>query len=531
MLLGELINGLDLRPVAGVSHDIRVCDITEDSRTVVPGSLFLARPGGQADGRRYIAQAIQAGAVAVVVQAGRTPSPAATQSVESYLADITGAAVLEAPDAALAAARLAERFYGNASARLAIVGITGTNGKSTIAHLIHRAMNATRRRTGLIGTVEIDDGISVASAEMTTPPACEISRTLGVMVEQGCIAAAMEISSHALDQHRVAGLSVQVGIFTNLTRDHLNYHKTMEAYASAKARLFQMLPEGGTAIVNAQDPAWRAMVDGTRARVIRCARTKPSIVPHGTPPGDSGEAASVTVRAASLDGMSLTLAGPWGEVELQTPLVGDHNAMNLLQAAAGMWALGVPSASWAGALERVGPPAGRLERVGAPGDDLAVLVDFAHTPDAMENVLRALRGVAGGRPITIVFGAGGDKDTGKRPIMGGVAASLADRVVVTSDNPRSEPPRAIINQVIAGITGEALDRLEVHVERERAIHAAIVEAQAGEIILIAGKGHETEQVSVDELGRPVTRRFDDREVARQALAARRGVGSVRGATA
>jgi UDP-N-acetylmuramoyl-L-alanyl-D-glutamate--2,6-diaminopimelate ligase len=526
MLLSDLIHALPLRPIAGCDPAIRVCDLTEDSRTVVPGSLFIARPGTRADGRKYIAQAIEAGAVAVVVQATDAVAgpgdAAAARSAERYYADIAGVAVLETPDAAQAGAFLAERFYGNPSSRLDLIGITGTNGKSTTAHIIHRTLNACRRRCGLIGTVEIDDGVSLSPAEMTTPPATEISRTLGVMVEQGCRAAAMEVSSHALDQRRAAALTFRVGVFTNLTRDHLNYHQTMQAYAAAKARLFAMLPADGVTIVNGEDPAWREMVAGCKARVITCARTDPSLgpVPRGTHTEQTGRA-SVHIRSASISGMSLTLTGPWGQVDLASPLVGDHNAINLLQAAVAMWAIGTPLSAWGPALARVGAPAGRLEGVSVAADDVAVFVDYAHTPDAMENVLRSVRRVAEARPVTIVFGAGGDKDAGKRPLMGEVAARLADRLVITSDNPRSESPRAIIAQIIEGVPGEKRDAMEVHVDRERAIHEAVAGARAGEIIVIAGKGHETEQVSVDEAGRPVSRRFDDREVAREALAARR----------
>jgi len=520
MRLSDLIAGLPLRPIAGVAPDIRVCDLTEDSRTVVPGSLFVARPGSKADGRRYISQAIEAGAVAVVVQADAPGDAAAVRSAESYLADMTGIAILEAPDAALAGALLAERFYASPSSRLKLIGITGTNGKSTTAHLIHRTLNVARVRTGLIGTVEIDDGVCLAPAEMTTPPASEISRTLAVLLEQGCTAAAMEVSSHALDQHRVSALRFSVAVFTNLTRDHLNYHNTMEAYAAAKARLFAMLPIDGCAIVNAQDPAWRDMVRGAKARFIACTRAEDRSPSPSAPPAP--DSATVLVRDASITGMSLVLTGPWGHVELASPLVGDHNAMNLLQAAASMWAIGIPTAAWAATLSHIGPPAGRLEGVSQPGDDISVFVDYAHTPDAMENVLAAIRRVAGHRPITIVFGAGGDKDKGKRPLMGEVAARLADRIVLTSDNPRSEPPRDIIAQILDGIPAPARDDLLVHVDRERAINEAVATARPHEIILIAGKGHETEQVAVDDHGRPLSRHFDDREVARAALAARRG---------
>lgn len=517
MRLGALIDGLGLTPVAGADPELRICDITEDSRTVLPGSLFIARPGTRDDGRRHIAQAVAAGAVAVIIQEPATAPPGRPGALA---ADIAGAAVLAAPDAALAGARIAERFYADPSARLTLAGITGTNGKSTIAHLVHRARNALGQRTGLVGTVEIDDGAGLAPAEMTTPPATEISRTLAMMLEHGCSAATMEVSSHALDQQRVAALAFRVAVFTNLTRDHLNYHGTMEAYAAAKARLFDALPPDGLAIVNAQDPAWPSLTARCRARILHCAHKGSASVPHGTPP-EPGLVAEVRIHHASLDGMDLSLAGPWGEARLRSPLVGRHNAMNLLQSGAVLWALGHHAGEWGPALARVGPPAGRLERVCRLAEGSvagpAVLVDYAHTPDAIESVVGALRAVAPGRPITLVFGAGGDKDQGKRPMMGRIGAMLADRIILTSDNPRSEPPSVIIDQILAGVPGDRRDRVVVHADRARAIDAAIAGADPSAIVLIAGKGHETTQVAADERGVLVSRPFDDRQVAREAL--------------
>lgn len=516
MRLGDLIQAAQgLRPITPIDPSLRVCDVTEDSRTAVPGSFFIARPGTASDGRRFLAQAAEAGAVAAIVQ--RDEAAAAHGPDRRPAPDVpANLAVLESADAAASGATLAEAFYAAPSARLALVGVTGTNGKSTIAHLIHRALNAAGTRTGLIGTVEIDDGVALAPAEMTTPPATEISRTLALMADNACQAAAMEVSSHALDQRRVHALRFRAAIFTNLTRDHLNYHHTMDAYAAAKARLFDSLAPDALAIVNADDPAWPRMIEACRAPVLRCSMD-----------GASEADATAEILGASLESTTLRLTGPWGTRDLSTPLIGRHNAMNLLQALAAIWhiARGLPDASAfdraATALARVPAPAGRLERVSLPADELTVMVDYAHTPDAMASVLRAVRAVAGSRPIAIVFGAGGDKDKGKRPLIGRVAAELADRVIITSDNPRSEPPRAIIAEIIEGIDAAKRPDLEVHADRERAIHAAIADADLGQIIIIAGKGHETEQVSVDAAGRPLVRHFDDREIARTALKLRR----------
>lgn len=520
MLLGDLLNSLASRRaefrLAGPSN-IRVCDLTEDSRTVVPGSLFIARAGLKSDGNRFVADALRAGAVAVLTDDPNLSLP--------------NTPVAWTPDVLLASALLAERFYGEPSSRLGLVGVTGTNGKTTTSFLVWRMLNALEHRCGLVGTVLVDDGREVARAAMTTPPAVELSRTLASMVECGCTHAAMEVSSHSLDQRRCDALRFRVGIFTNLTGDHLDYHKTMDQYAAAKARLFELLAQGAAGVVNVDDPAGARMLARCRGPVLRCTA------------GDAGAECRVRIAQESLGAMGLELAGPWGRLHADVPLIGSYNAMNVLQATAACHILGLSAEDLGRALLGVQAPPGRLERVSTPADTISVFVDYAHSDDSLRNVLRAVSGVLPGRAhagsrlqstagtpseppdgprLWVVFGCGGDRDRTKRPRMGRAAADLADAIVVTSDNPRTEVPSAIIDEILAGIPGEQRHKVRVDAERERAIHAAVAAAAPGDAIVIAGKGHETEQVLPDGRGGTYSIHFDDAEIARAALAARRG---------
>lgn len=503
MLLRDLIAGLPVTAPSGAGL-VRVCDLTEDSRTVVPGSLFVARAGLKADGKAYATAAARAGAVAFL-------SDDPTLLVE------TGAPVVYARDVLLVTALMAERFYGMPSRRLDLVGITGTNGKTTSSWLVWQLLNAADRRCGLIGTVRIDDGVEVAPAEMTTPPALELSRLLARMGEAGCVAASMEVSSHALDQRRADALRFTVGVFTNLTGDHLDYHKTMEAYAGAKARLFALLPESGRAIVSAEDP-WTPMVlEGCRAPVWRTAVVGPGEAP--------GAECVATVLGESMGSTDLRLAGPWGEFTARVPLVGRYNAMNVLQAVASAHALGLDAGALRRAVASISAPPGRLEPVTVPGQDIGVYVDYAHSDDSLRNVLSAVGAAMSGRGqggprLWVVFGCGGDRDRTKRPRMGRAAYDLADLVVVTSDNPRTERPSDIIDQILHGIPER--DGVLVQADRAMAIRAAIESAVPGDVVVIAGKGHETEQILPDGAGGTARMHFDDREVAREALLRRCG---------
>lgn len=525
----------------GRGGDVRVCDLTEDSRTVMPGSLFVARRGQKHDGRAYVAQAIRAGATAVLVDDETFVLPADSGGGRAAGVGVGGVALLRTRDIELATARLAERFYGDPSSKLTLIGVTGTNGKTTTTFLIHQILNAVGVRCGLIGTVCIDDGTEVARAELTTPPALDLSHSLARMVEAGCKAAVMEVSSHSLHQRRVGALRFKVGVFTNLTGDHLDYHRTMEEYGAAKAMLFEMLAEesaGGVAVLNIQDIAHTRMKERCRAGVLRCSVDGALPITGGTAPGTVCRA---RVRAATTGATEVTLTGPWGVQDVRLPLVGGFNVMNALQAAASAWAAVSRGSGQGGeevsfpviaeALAHATAPPGRLEPVTRDGDALSVFVDYAHSDDALRTVLTTLResmtgagagGKGGKRALTCVFGCGGDRDKTKRARMGRVASELADQVYITSDNPRTEDPDAIIGEIVAGIEPARRAGVEIEPDREKAIRRAIRVATSGGVVLIAGKGHEDYQIVRDPArpGQTITRHFDDREVARSALAAR-----------
>jgi len=518
--LARLIENTRVRVASGDPSPLRVLDLTEDSRTAMPGSLFVARRGLTADGRRFAADAVDAGAVAVI-----TDDPAAVHPDDRPL----DACVLVADQLPEAVAQLAEKFHGNPSSKLFVAGVTGTNGKTTVAHLAHRLLNAAGVRTGMIGTVEIDDGRERAPAAMTTPPALELSRTLGVMVESGCRACVMEVSSHALDQRRADGVAFDAAVFTNLSGDHLDYHGSLDAYARAKKRLFELADaHGGVSIVNGHDERSGSMAGG-RAEFCWTLDDAAERADERT------DEPNWTVRVIERTGVSMRLVidGPWpgGPVTQRVELIGQHNAMNTLQAAAIAWHAmadaGVEPADARARLARgltlLTAPRGRLEVVSDPADALTVMVDFAHTDDALRHALVAARTAAPeGGVLWTVFGAGGERDETKRPRMGAVAAELADRVVVTSDNPRRETPSEIISAIVAGIPDDRRHVMQVQADRSKAIEFAVRTAAPGDVIVIAGKGHETEQIGPGPDGSVVRRPFDDRAHARAALAARRG---------
>ncbi len=506
MNLGQLTqipNPHTPRPRGEIDAAATVLGVTEDSRRVVPGWIFIARPGLHADGRRFIPDALGAGAVAIVTD----------QPPSSVPAD---APVLIAPNPALVGAIMAERLVGSPSAALALVGVTGTNGKTTIATLIARAAQAAGLPCGLIGTVEVHDSTDTTPSDYTTPPAELLSPMLARMRAQGCKAAAMEVSSHALDQHRTAGMQFAAAVFTNLTGDHLDYHGDMDRYAAAKARLFAQLAPDALAVVNAADPWCARVTGGCRARVLTCAF-------EGEPACKGESEAIVTYTNVSASGMDIQLCGPWGAINAHTTLLGAHNAMNMLQAVAVcIEALDIPPEVLTEIIPGLHAPIGRLEPVQSAADDITVLVDFAHTDDALSNCLRAARlATPAGRCLRVVFGCGGDKDRAKRPRMGEAAVELADRVIITSDNPRTESPESIIDEVVAGIA--EVSRANVHrdADRRSAIRTALLDASPGDVVVIAGKGHEREQELSDGKGGTRFMPFDDHQVAREVLAERR----------
>jgi len=468
-----------LRELLGAGPgDVEVTALAYDDARVGPGTVFFCVPGFTRDGHDFAPSAVQRGAVALVV------------------ARPLGLGVPEVvvPDVRAAMAAAAARFHGDPTARLPVVGITGTNGKTTTAFLVRGLLEAVGRPCGLLGTVTSVVGGEERPVVRTTPEAIELQALFAAMLERGDRACAMEVSSHALELRRVDGVRFAVALFTNLSQDHLDFHPDMEAYFQAKRRLLQADP--GVRIVNLDDPHGR-----------RLAEEFPDAITVGVASPDAAvRALDVTGDPAGSD-FVLTADGESHPVRL--PLPGRFNVANALGAWAAARALGEDPAALAAALAQAPRVPGRLEPVDA-GQPFTVLVDYAHKPDALASVLAAARESAPGR-VLVVFGAGGDRDRGKRPLMGEIAARLADVALVTSDNPRSEDPEAILDEIVAGAPGAGLER---EVDRRAAIERALALAEAGDVVVIAGKGHEREQ----ELAGGRREPFDDVAVAREALA-------------
>ncbi|RKQ88482.1 UDP-N-acetylmuramoyl-L-alanyl-D-glutamate--2,6-diaminopimelate ligase [Brockia lithotrophica] len=499
MRLAELLAPLRVWRARGFLT-VNVTHITDDSREVLPGSLFVARRGTTGDGHAFIPDALARGAVALVVAMGRGEEVVRRGGVPE------GVPIVEVPDPHQALAFLAARLYGDPTSHLRVVGVTGTNGKSTVAYLVQQLLEAAGIRTGLVGTVFVDVGRGPRPAQLTTPGAAELQRLFRDMRIHGLEAAVFEASSHALDQGRIRGVRLTAAVFTNLTQDHLDYHATMDAYAEAKGLLFAFLGSEASAekaaIVRGDDPH--------AERMLR--RSAVPVYTYGFGPENALRAVDVHLNA---QGATFVLEAYTGErLPARLPLLGRFNVENALAALAAAHALGVPLKELVPILEYVRPVPGRMERVEA-GQPFTVLVDYAHTPDGLEKALGAVREWAEGRVI-VVFGAGGDRDRAKRPRMGEVAHRLADVLVVTSDNPRSEDPEAIARDILSGIPDPPERETYVELDRKRAIRAAIRLARPGDVVLIAGKGHEREQI-VGRLRIP----FDDRE---EALAALRELG-------
>jgi UDP-N-acetylmuramoyl-L-alanyl-D-glutamate--2,6-diaminopimelate ligase len=464
-----------------------------DSRSVQPGDLFLAFPGERGDGRAHIAQALARGASAVLWEAeGFEWDPAWR---------VPNAAV---PGLRRLAGEVAAQVYRHPSRELRIAGVTGTNGKTSCSHWIAQAMTACGRRTAVLGTLGNGFPGALAPASHTTPDPVSLQRELRRLRDLGAEAVAMEVSSHALHQDRVAGIRFETALFTNLTRDHLDYHGDMASYGAAKARLFDW-PDLANAVINADDRFGLALVD-------RATRAGARVLSYGLGHGDiAGHDLSL-----SLQGMALRVSTPWGTTVLRSGLIGGFNASNLLGTLGVLLAGGLPLEDAVGALTQARPVAGRLDLLQRPGAPL-VAVDYAHTPDALEKVLETLRELVGHEPgarLLCVFGCGGGRDPGKRPMMGAIATRLADLAIVTSDNPRDEDPAAIVAQVVTG----AGPNHEVRIDRAEAITRALSLARRGDVVLIAGKGHETTQEIRGE-----KHPFDDLAVARSILDGGAGV--------
>ncbi|HET7652685.1 MAG TPA: UDP-N-acetylmuramoyl-L-alanyl-D-glutamate--2,6-diaminopimelate ligase [Acidimicrobiales bacterium] len=473
MQLRHLLDGVEVLDVSGDPATVDVTAVTHDSRAVVPGALFCCVPGSVVDGHDFGVAAVDAGAVALLVERRLGVDGRAVQVVVG--------------DVRSTMASVAAAFWGAPSRAMSVVGVTGTNGKTTVTALLQSVLSAAGRRCEVIGTL---------TGARTTPESTELQAQLAAFRDDGVDAVAMEVSSHALELHRVDATWFSVAVFTNLGRDHLDFHGTEEAYFRAKARLFE--PERcGRAVVNRDDAHGRLLLDAARVPTVAYSLD---------------DASDVSVGAA---GSTFTWAGE--HVELR--LGGTFNVSNALAAAAVARELGVDAATIAAGLASAPAVPGRFEAVDA-GQAFPVVVDYAHTPDGLEQVLRAARGAVapgdGGR-VLVVFGCGGDRDRSKRPVMGDVAVRLADRAWLTSDNPRSEDPMAIIDEVLTGVRDADRDRLVVEPDRRAAIASAVRDARAGDVVVIAGKGHETGQI-VGEVTLP----FDDRVVAREVLT---GLGS------
>ena len=484
---------LDGAQVLARSGNPSVSGVEYDSRRVKPGSVFVAMRGETSDGNRYIDQAIQAGAVAVVTDS----------SSEKPREGVAWAVV---PHGRRALARVSANFYKRPAERIAITGITGTNGKSTTAFLIEAILTAAGRKSALIGTIEYHVAGQVYPAPHTTPEALELARLLSEALGQGATDAVMEVSSHALAQQRVFGIPFDVAVFTNLTRDHLDYHKTMEEYFAAKRVLFEGC---GT---DAPRVAVTNLDDEYGAKLIEFSRKRSTVLTYGWERGDfHAENVDVSPRGTRFD-----VVTPQEKLAVFSPLIGRVNVYNILAAAAAGYARKCDAQAIVGGVEMLTHVPGRFERVDC-GQAFTLVVDYAHTDDALRN-LTALarefvsRAGAKGQVLT-VFGCGGDRDRAKRPLMGEAAGRGSDFVALTSDNPRSEDPLAIINDALVGLQKTGV-KYSVEADRRKAIALAIGEARPGDIVLLAGKGHEKVQVT-----REGARPFDDVEVAREALRA------------
>ncbi len=474
MQLNKILQGIEVLDISGsISNEIR--DITLDSRKCSAGSLFIAAVGSKSDGHDYIESAIKAGASAVIYQEGEHKGGDATY--------------IKVPDSRKAAGLAASRFYGNPSSKFNLVGVTGTNGKTTTATLLYNLFTSLGYYCGLISTIANYIGEEKFETEHTTPDAIALNKLMALMAERGCEYCFMEVSSHALDQERVYGLQFRGAIFSNLTHDHLDYHNTFLEYLHCKKRLFDNLPKTAFALINIDDKNGEVMVQNCKATVKRYScRTIADF--------------NCKIVEESIEGMMLAI----GNNRFWTRFIGAHNAYNLLAVYATAILLGADRDEVLVKMSLLKAVAGRLEYVRG-GNEITAIVDYAHTPDALENVLKTIRLTARGREVICVFGCGGNRDKSKRPEMGVIAAKYADKVIVTSDNPRFEDPDAIINDIRNGLNAAEKKKSLFITDRKEAIRTAIMMASKGAVILVAGKGHENYQIVGGE-----KHHFDDKEI-------------------
>ena len=482
MKLSQILNGLDIR-ASTAEPELEVTDVVNDSRTVTPGAVFVAVRGFETDGHRFIPQAVSAGAAVVICE-----EPPAVPVPYVLVADSRHALAVTA-----------RNFFGDPSSKLCVIGVTGTNGKTTTTYLIkHLLEEILHAKVGLIGTNGNMIGDEMLHSERTTPESRDLQELFTRMLEAGCTHVVMEVSSHALDLGRVEGIHFAVGIFTNLTQDHLDYHKTMENYAAAKAKLFSMCDKG---VVNLDDAWSDFMLERAKCPVLTYSvkSNRGDLAAHDIKYSASG-VKFCAVHGATIQPVSLAIPGTFSV----------YNALGVL---ACMLQLGISLQDAAEAMATATGVKGRVEVVPTDGDS-TILIDYAHTPDALENVLRSMREVTEGRLVAL-FGCGGDRDRTKRPIMGRIAAELADFVVVTSDNPRTEEPEAIVADILEGMKDSGTPR-QVIVNRPAAIEWAIEHHEPGDVIILAGKGHEDYQI----LGKTKIH-MDEREIVADVLKRRR----------
>lgn len=493
MRLSDLIDAVEYRILRG-SADVECRQIRYDSRQVEPGDLFVCISGFKRDGHDFIRAAWAAGAAAILVERDDLPET-----------PLQGGTVVKVTNARQSLAAAAGRLYGHPSRTLTMIGVTGTNGKTTTTYLIDSVLRRADHRAGLIGTIGYRcNGLEIEAAR-TTPESSDLQALLRRMVHLGADSVVMEVSSHALALHRVDGCEFDVAVFTNLTQDHLDFHGTMEAYRNAKLSLFERLGVGSTkmaekaAVINLDDPAADLFLRATRVRRLTYSVERPADL-------------SVADLDIGPDGIRCRLRTPWGETEIRSPLLGRYNLSNILAAAATGLHLGADLSTVADGIAALRHVPGRCERV-EEGQAFSVMVDYAHTPDALRRVLRMARQCCPGRLI-VLFGCGGERDRGKRPLMGEAALQLADFTIITSDNPRGEDPHQIIEEVETGakkVWGKDKGYVTI-LDRGMAIREALSLAGSGDMVVIAGKGHETYQILRDR-----TISFDDRLVAREAL--------------
>ncbi|MEM6397051.1 MAG: UDP-N-acetylmuramoyl-L-alanyl-D-glutamate--2,6-diaminopimelate ligase [Bacteroidota bacterium] len=484
MLLSELIQDLQTQNIQIPDAELQIQSVVFDSRRVAAGSLFVAMKGSRVDGHDYLEQAVEAGASALVAE----------YFPDSLLAS-KSLALIEVPNGAEALGVLASTWYDHPSSKLTLVGVTGTNGKTTVTTLLHDAFMALGHESGLLSTVEIRIGQEKQPATHTTPDALAINRALAEMVDRGVTHAFMEVSSHATHQRRIAGLEFAGGVFTNMSHDHLDYHGTFRAYIDAKKMFFDTLPTSAFALVNIDDKRGAVMVQNTAARVYRYSLRS-----------------LADFRARLLDNSPIGLHLDIDGQEVFTRLLGRFNAYNLLAVYGVARLLDRGQIESLTAISQLQAPPGRLEYIRDDAGQRTAIVDYAHTPDALKKVLETLRqSLASSSRLLCVVGAGGDRDRAKRPEMARIGATLSDLLILTSDNPRSENPEAILNDMAAGLdTSDMRSRTTRITDRKSAIEAALAMANPGDTILVAGKGHETYQ-EINGKRLP----FDDREVIRE----------------